>query len=119
MHGKREPFLKFRQFAQRFAPLQTFDQSMQRPDIVGMLCASLNFAGQTKIFAICLLGFGAVTLLRQKSSQSMPRWMHPRPRFVILEIVIERNTLAQINISLLMVASMILQLPGKHFLTNG
>ncbi|MFZ1150150.1 MAG: hypothetical protein WAR76_10510, partial [Xanthobacteraceae bacterium] len=79
LHSLCELLLKFWQLVQLSTSLQAFYQSMQRPDVVGMLRASLNFAGQTKIVAIYFLGFGAVTPLRQKSSQSMPRWMHPRP----------------------------------------
>src|SRR5262245_979519 len=91
---------------------------MQCPDIVRMVRASLDFFRQTEVFAIRFFGFVVVTLLRQKSSQSVSRWMHPCPRFMIFEIIVETDALPQMNIAFAMVAAMIFQLPIKHFLPD-
>ena len=78
----------------------------------------MDFCGQTEVFAIRFFGLVVVTLLRQKSCQSVSRWMHPCPRFMIFEIIVETDALPQVNIGFAMVAAMIFQLAIEHFLPD-
>ena len=90
-HRRRKLSSHDSQFFDGAALLQTFRQTMERPNIVGMLCTALNSAAQSQIVATDLLSLAVMALLGQQGRKRMPRWMHPGPRLDVLQIVVSIN----------------------------
>src|SRR5579871_4379039 len=80
--------LEGRKLPRLATPLQAFDQTVQGPDVVGMLGAALDPAAQAEIVAIDGFGLVMMALLHQQRGQGMARWMHPGPRFGVVQIVV-------------------------------
>src|ERR1700678_168522 len=109
--GLRESGSQFRrkdgQFELIFAPLQAFDQTMERPDIVRMLRATLYPAAKAKIVAIDLLGLRIMALLHQQCREGVTRRMHPCPGLGVTQIVVPANGLPQMLVGFLVIALVI------------
>ena len=60
---RHQPGAKMRHLVCGPAAAQAFDQTVQRPDIVGMLCAALQIVIQAKIRPVDLLCFLKLALL--------------------------------------------------------
>ena len=69
--GRGELRFESRQLPGLAASLQAFDQTVQRPDIVGMLGAALDPAAEAKIVAIDGFGLAMMALLHQQRGQGV------------------------------------------------
>ena len=89
---------------------------MQRPHIVRMLSAALNFPGQTQIVAIDFFRFFTEPLLKKEGGQRVAGRVHPGPRLDVLEIVVATNTFSQTLERALVITLMVLQFAIEHLL---
>src|SRR5918999_1600442 len=87
---------------------------MQCPNIVRMLRASLDLVAQSKIIAVNFLRFLILALLDQKSTQGVPRWVHPRPWLVVRQCIVAPNTLSEVDECLSVIARVIFSPPVHH-----
>ena len=74
---------------------QTFDQTVQRPNVAGVMRTALQFPVETQIGTVDFFGLLKVSLLSKKRPKRVARRMHPRPRFCIFKVVVAPHTLAQ------------------------
>ena len=70
-------------------PHQAFVKPMQTPDVLWMLTGSWQGAVEAEIGAVDRFRFLHAALLKQERSKRMACRLHPRPGFVIGQIVIE------------------------------
>ena len=108
--GRGELRFESRQPLRLAAPLQAFDQTVQRPDIVGMLGAALDPPAQAKIVAIDFFSLGVVTLLHQQRGQRVAGRVHPGPWLGVIETVVAVHRLAETGVGLFVVAPVVLDL---------
>jgi hypothetical protein len=86
------------QFVELATLLQTFRQTMERPNIIRVLCTSLNSSAQAQIVATDLFSLAVMALLGQQSCKRMPRWMHPGPRLDVFQIVVSIDGFPQMSV---------------------
>src|SRR5215470_1995002 len=105
-----EPCLDQRGFDLVAAPHQAFVQAVQAPDVLRMLAGAAELAVIAEIGAIDRLRLLDATLLQQQRSERMPRRLHPAPRFVVGQRVVEFDRTPQMGEAGVDVAASILEL---------
>src|SRR5947209_4078936 len=114
--GEVEAGLDQRRFQGVPAPRQAFVQPVQAPDIVGMLAGPAEPAIQAQVRAVDRLGLLEPSLLQQQSAQRMPRRLHPAPRLVVGQRVVELDRAPQMGEADIDIAATIFELAAQHLL---
>src|SRR5687768_1186093 len=78
-------------------PHQAFMIAMQAPDVLWMLTGSRQSAVEAEVGHVDRLRFLYSSPFQQERPQGMTRRLHPRPGFVIRQIVVELDRLPQVG----------------------
>lgn len=76
-------------------------------------------AAKTKVCTVGRFSLFNSTLLQQKCTQRMARWLHPSPRFVIGQSILQCYGVAQPTVGKFIVGFAILNLAVQHRLCDG
>ena len=96
------------------APRQAFVQAVQAPHVVGMLVGAGELAVVAEVRAIDRLGLREMPLLQQERAQRMARRLHPAPRLVVGQRIVELDGAAQMGEGRVDVAAAVFQLAAQH-----
>ena len=91
-------------------PHQAFVEAVQAPDVLGMLAGPRQGGVETEIGAVDRLRLLDAALLEQQRAERMARRLHPAPRLVIGQRVVELDRAAQMRERLIEMAFAVLDL---------
>src|SRR5215213_6552486 len=95
--GEIEPCLDQWRLDRVPAPAQTLVEPVQAPDVLGMLAGAAQLAVVAQVGSVDRFGLLEMALLQQQCAQRMPRRLHPAPRLVVGQRVVELHGAAQMG----------------------